>query len=107
VKKVLYKPESRMNIIKKKMIGLRTILKFVALICLVNLTYIRAEEATAAAVVENKAEAPVEANTATEATPAKDNNLRFLASCRFMQACSGKWQCCAAYPICNGGGCTN
>ena len=64
------------------MIGLRTILKFVALICLVNLTYIRAEEAAAAAVVENKAEAPVEANTATAPTEqATEGNLRFMAAC--------------------------
>ncbi len=86
-----------MNIIKKKMIGLRTILKLVALICLVNLTYIRAEEATAAAVVENKAEAPVEANTATAPTEqATEGNLRFMAACVAKGGlCSYNNSCCS------------
>ena len=87
-----------MNIIKKKMIGLRTILKLLALICLVNLTYIRAEEAAAAAAVENKVDAPVEANTATT-EQASEGNLRFMSAC-VDRACASNAQCCKGY-FCN------
>ena len=84
-----------MNIIKKKMIGLRTILKLLALICLVNLTYIRAEEAAAAAAVENKVDAPVEANTATT-EQASEGNLRFMAACVSKGGlCSFNNSCCS------------
>jgi hypothetical protein len=60
------------------MIGFRTVLKTLALICLVNLTFIRAEEATAN--VENKVDSSVEflQDAPAEGT---DGNLRGLVGC--------------------------
>jgi hypothetical protein len=94
VKKVLYKRSSEIYIIKRKMIGIRTVLKTLALICLVNLTFIRAEEATA--TVENKVDSIAEAPQAADSTAAGDNNLRFLASC-VDRACAVNAQCCPGY----------
>ncbi len=68
------------------MIGIKTVLKTLALICLVNLTFIKAEEA--AATVENKVDTPVEGES--------EGNLRFMAGCLNKGApCSFASICCS------------
>ncbi len=72
------------------MIGIRTVLKTLALICLVNLTFIKAEEA--AATDENKVDTPVEGES--------EGNLRS------MQACLRKGAPCSYASICCSKKCT-
>ena len=60
------------------MIGIRTVMKTLALICLVNLAFIRAEEATA--TVENKVDSAVEFLQSAPADGA-EGNLRLLPAC--------------------------
>ena len=67
------------------MIGIRTVMKTLALICLVNLAFIRAEEATA--TVENKVDSAVEFLQEAPADGA-EGNLRDL------QRCLGKGMSC-------------
>ncbi len=76
------------------MIGIRTVLKTLALICLVNLTFIRAEEATA--TVENNVDSSVEF---LQAAPAEgtDANLRGLIGCLAKgQSCGGNNSLCCS-----------
>jgi hypothetical protein len=93
VKKVLYKGSSEIYIIKRKMIGIRTVLKTLALICLVNLTFIRAEEATA--TVENKVDTPTEFLQTAPAEGA-EGNLRGLIGCLAKgMTCFSSSVCCS------------
>ncbi len=78
------------------MIGIRTVLKTLALICLVNLTFIKAEEA--ASTVENNVDSLAVNPEATDSTAA-ENNLRFMQSCD-NKACAVSAQCCKGY-YCN------
>ncbi len=70
------------------MIGIKTVLKILALICLVNLTFIRAEEATTSTETENKVDSPAEGEA--------EGNLRFMAGCLNKGApCSYNAICCS------------
>ena len=77
------------------MIGIRTVLKTLALICLVNLAFIRAEEATA--TVENRVDSAVEFLQEAPADGA-EGNLRGLVGCFAKgQWCglNGNSKCCS------------
>ena len=89
--------------------ALRNIMKILALICLVNLCLINAQEAPTEAlsdkIVENNQE--ITENQVQEGANT-EGFLRFLQTrkCNYLAACWTSLLCCPEYPLCNAGHCT-